>query len=473
MAFGFFKKNEVADIIFTGGKIYTQDSDLPWAEAVACAGGKIIAVGDSEAIMELESTETEVVDLEGGTMLPGFIDTHGHPVARAFCDSYIQLDENADLDEILGFLTDYVDDHDYEEQYFAMGFNESAIHELDKEERRATLDAVCMDKPIVAVSSSGLSVWLNNCALELAQAAAEEEKVKMITLPYILSIINAVDFEAVQEKVIDITSDYCDRGFTSIFDCGSFEYFDNVYQDMLIELHQEGLLKQRQFGSLLINKEINAGSVLSRLAQKRTNCIELEEGIYFDTLKLIISENDKETMSGEYLNSICMSAADAGFNIHIDAMDKKSVLSSVSALSAARTAGYKKNSFVIAHEEILDSDDRRDTSLGEDMVETVPTIGDINEKYRCIENAKNISHAIDMLTIDAAIMLGRENEIGAIKAGMLADFVIFDENPLEALNLGLFKRIRAVMTVRNGEIVYDAEEDNMSELYNLMANQQM
>ena len=47
MAFGFFKKSETADTIFMGGRIYTQDSNLPWAEAVACKDGRVIAVGAS------------------------------------------------------------------------------------------------------------------------------------------------------------------------------------------------------------------------------------------------------------------------------------------------------------------------------------------------------------------------------------------------------------------------------------------
>ena len=74
MAFGLFKRNVAADTIIMGGKIYTQDLNLPWAEAVACKDGKIIAVGDYEALKDFEGRNTEFIYLENGIMLPGYID---------------------------------------------------------------------------------------------------------------------------------------------------------------------------------------------------------------------------------------------------------------------------------------------------------------------------------------------------------------------------------------------------------------
>ena len=54
MAFGFFKKAQTADIIFQNGHIYTHDPDFPWADAVACQDGLITAVGDFDAMEELD-----------------------------------------------------------------------------------------------------------------------------------------------------------------------------------------------------------------------------------------------------------------------------------------------------------------------------------------------------------------------------------------------------------------------------------
>ena len=85
-----------------------------------------------------------------------------------------------------------------------------------------------------------------------------------------------------------------------------------------------------------------------------------------------------------------------------------------------------------------------------------------------LDTAKTIAEAIDALTIDAAVLLGKEDEIGSITVGKAADFAVFEENPFELTNFAAFRRCTAVMTIVNGQVVYDKEEDNRSEWYELM-----
>ncbi len=68
----------VADRIFLGGDIITMDDVHPSAEAVAVAGGKIAAVGSKADVMKWQGPKTDVVDLKGRTLLPGFLDGHSH-----------------------------------------------------------------------------------------------------------------------------------------------------------------------------------------------------------------------------------------------------------------------------------------------------------------------------------------------------------------------------------------------------------
>ena len=67
-----------ADLIYHNGEVITMEPDRPQAEAVAILGEKIIAVGSNEEIMGHEGSETQVIDLGGRTLLPGFIDSHSH-----------------------------------------------------------------------------------------------------------------------------------------------------------------------------------------------------------------------------------------------------------------------------------------------------------------------------------------------------------------------------------------------------------
>ncbi|MDH3243840.1 MAG: hypothetical protein OEM26_04420, partial [Saprospiraceae bacterium] len=66
------------DIIYHGGHIVTMDDAEPVAEAIAIEGDKIVAVGSNTEILSMQELSTQMVDLHGFTMLPGFNDAHCH-----------------------------------------------------------------------------------------------------------------------------------------------------------------------------------------------------------------------------------------------------------------------------------------------------------------------------------------------------------------------------------------------------------
>ncbi len=67
-----------ADLALIDGKIYTMNQAQPCVEAVAIKGNQIIKVGSTEEVSYLIGKNTKIVYLEGGTAVPGFIDTHIH-----------------------------------------------------------------------------------------------------------------------------------------------------------------------------------------------------------------------------------------------------------------------------------------------------------------------------------------------------------------------------------------------------------
>jgi hypothetical protein len=73
-----------ADVIFINGKIWTVDAAKPEVEAVAVAGSRIIAVGSTKEVEAYRTKKTQVIDLEGRRMLPGFIDNHTHFMTGGF-----------------------------------------------------------------------------------------------------------------------------------------------------------------------------------------------------------------------------------------------------------------------------------------------------------------------------------------------------------------------------------------------------
>ena len=72
---------QVADLIYHNGQIITMEKDNPTAEAIAIKGDKILAVGSSSDVMALQGDQTKLIDLNGLTLTPGFIDSHAHRIS--------------------------------------------------------------------------------------------------------------------------------------------------------------------------------------------------------------------------------------------------------------------------------------------------------------------------------------------------------------------------------------------------------
>jgi predicted amidohydrolase YtcJ len=70
----------IAELVLTNAVVYTLDPAAPWAEALAIADGKLLAVGSSAEALRHRGEATRVVDLNGQLVLPGFHDAHVHPV---------------------------------------------------------------------------------------------------------------------------------------------------------------------------------------------------------------------------------------------------------------------------------------------------------------------------------------------------------------------------------------------------------
>jgi len=69
------------DLVLVNGRVYTVDEQQPKAEALAVKNGRFVAVGSSKQIRELVGPGTQVIDADGMTVTPGFIDAHTHPAS--------------------------------------------------------------------------------------------------------------------------------------------------------------------------------------------------------------------------------------------------------------------------------------------------------------------------------------------------------------------------------------------------------
>ncbi|WP_274704736.1 amidohydrolase family protein [Aquabacter cavernae] len=108
--FSAFAQTGAADIILRGGKVYTQNSAQPWAEAVAVRGKTIAAVGTNADIDKLKGAGTKVVELNGRLVMPGFVEGHIHPFLGSFLTSGVDL-QVPTREEALAVIERYAKEH--------------------------------------------------------------------------------------------------------------------------------------------------------------------------------------------------------------------------------------------------------------------------------------------------------------------------------------------------------------------------
>ncbi|SVA99361.1 uncharacterized protein METZ01_LOCUS152215, partial [marine metagenome] len=95
---------DAADLVLTNGHIVTVDDDNPTAQAIAIRDGEILAVGNNSEINEFIGSQTEIIDLEGQTAIPGFIEGHAHFTGVGRAQLQLNLMNVANWDEIVGMV---------------------------------------------------------------------------------------------------------------------------------------------------------------------------------------------------------------------------------------------------------------------------------------------------------------------------------------------------------------------------------
>ena len=152
-----------ADLVVVNGKVFTIDDSRPRAEAFAVRDGRFIAVGSTAEVRNLATARTTVVDAEGKTITPGFIDAHSHPSG---IDELYGVNGNVrTLRELQDALRRKAADVPPDQWVTAFMFDDT---KFDVVLNRRQLDEVVSDHPVAVHHRGGHTSWYNSKALALA-----------------------------------------------------------------------------------------------------------------------------------------------------------------------------------------------------------------------------------------------------------------------------------------------------------------
>jgi len=171
---------EIADRIYVNGTIVTVNDAQPQAEAVAVKGGTILAVGTRAQIEAHKGPATVVQDLGGKTMLPGFIDAHGHLslVGLQAVVANLLPPPDGNTDSIAGVrdaLRTWAETSPVPKEYgviLGLGYDDSQLKER-RHPTRDDMDQVSTDLPVYAIHQSAHMGVANSKALALAGIRAD------------------------------------------------------------------------------------------------------------------------------------------------------------------------------------------------------------------------------------------------------------------------------------------------------------
>lgn len=155
------------DTIFINGEVVSLDASNSVHEAVAVSRGRIAALGRSGDLKGLAGPDTQIIDMQGKALFPGFIDSHNHLMMYGYLLSGIDCGSpsNKDVGDILNRVKAEAEEKGVGQWVKGGGYNELKLRE-QRHVTRWELDGVSADNPVIIHHTSGHACILNSKALE-------------------------------------------------------------------------------------------------------------------------------------------------------------------------------------------------------------------------------------------------------------------------------------------------------------------
>ncbi|MDH6577782.1 amidohydrolase [Kitasatospora sp. MAP5-34] len=383
-----------ADTVFVGGRVFTAIASAPIDAAVAIGGGRILAVGDEAAVRLLADEATEVVDLAGGLLVPGFQDAHVHPAVAGVQMLRCDLSAERSVDDYLAVIAAYAEANPDAEWICGGGWSMDVFP--GGIPTRAMLDAVVPDRPVLLTNRDGHGAWVNSAALRLAgldrdtpdpadgrierePAGSPAGTLQEGAMDLVAAHVPVATPDEALAGLLVAQQHLFSLGVTSWQDAmiGAFPGNPDNY-GVYLRAAAEGSLQARVVGALWWDRERGLEQ-LPELEERRkggqigrfnaTTVKIMQDGIAENFTASMLepyldrcgcpTQNSGLTFVGPELLAEAVCALDAaGFQVHFHALGDRAVRQALDALAAARAAnGATDNRHHLAHLQVVHPDD--------------------------------------------------------------------------------------------------------------------
>lgn len=509
-----------AEKIIYNGKCLDVIDEITW-DWVAISGKNILATGNGDEYKKLKDVNTTMIDAEGKSVLPGFIDSHFHLLQTAMNCDFVNLSNVSNYSDIGNMIQNYADKN-LDKEIFCFRLDENFLKE-GKYPDRKILDQISDDKVI----------WINNIDYQVSML--NTYGLLFYKIPYRLQGIET-DSDGVATGIFRSSANAVLR--TNILnkyeDCRRMQNIVNLMPSILSNgitaiNAMEGGYMYSDKDAIFLHENHNAFPIDIFLFYQTHDLNQIQEmklprvggSLYIDgtmgarTAALSFEYNDKPGYMGrllfsqEEINDFVLKCYEKNLQLSLYTIGDRAI---ELVLNAHEYAIYKSGIRGLRHRlehvelatkeqiqkasdlgiifsmnptyelywggrgkmyedrlgekyiltnrfrEILDAGVRVCAGSDSDVCEINPFLGIHSVVNHPVKSSRsNIFEAIRMYTSSGAYSIFEEDVRGNIKNGLLADLIILDQNILST-PAPLLKNVKVNMTIKSGEILFNRHE---------------
>ncbi len=459
------EQQNAADLVLRNTFVYTVDSTTPRAQAIAITDGRISYVGSDDGVQALIGRNTRVVELPGRMILPGFHDTHVHPVTGGIELGECNLNPAVTLADVRRIVAECASRGAPEGDTWVRGGGFQLPIFQGGSPTRALLDSLVPNRPAYLTSADGHSAWVNSRALAFAgvtrvtrdpangrvergpdgepSGTLRESAMGLVSSK--LPERTPDDFLAGLERGLAMAARF---GITTLHEASATEPVALAYS----HTDSLGRMTARAMLSLLVDTDAPVDSEVKRLAALRLRTarghvrpdaakIFMDGVIEAQTGALLAPYSDRAGYRGELnvpaakFNTLVEKLDSAGFKVHVHAIGDRAIRNALDGFEKQRQRdGGSGPRHIVAHIQLFaPADIPRFASLG-----VVPSfqplwayadtyITDLTAPRLGPERSRNL------------YPIARVARSGAMMAAG-SDWSVSSMNPLEAIQVAVTRR---------------------------------